>query len=269
MTPEAGAGAPAHHVLHPAGSVPERACHISVGSATYERFGTPRDENRPIVDRPARYALYFTPAPGSALATFGEAILGAGHLPGPEPLRAFLAANTEEPRVYGFHATLKAPMRLRTGVTQADLLAAAGDLAAHLAPIPVGRLRVAALGDFVALVPEAPPPALGLLAAECVAALDPLRAPLSEAERAKRRPERLDPRGRALLERWGYPHVFEAFRFHMTLTGRLAPEDREAFLPLLAEAAADLPDLALDAVSVVIQEDAGPFRLLRRIPFRP
>ena len=118
-------------------------------------------------------------------------------------------------------------------------------------------------------MPEAPPPELGLLAAECVAALDPLRAPLSEAERARRRPERLDPRGRALLERWGYPHVFEAFRFHMTLTGRLAPEDREAFLPLLAEAAADLPDLAIDAVSLVIQEDAGPFRLLRRIPFRP
>ena len=43
-------------------------------------------ENRPIVDRPARYALYFTPAPGSALAAFGEAILGAGHLPGPGAL---------------------------------------------------------------------------------------------------------------------------------------------------------------------------------------
>ncbi|TXN21436.1 DUF1045 domain-containing protein, partial [Methylobacterium sp. WL19] len=88
-------------------------------------------------------------------------------------------------------------------------------------------------------------------------------------ERARRRPERLDPRGRALLERWGYPHVFETFRFHMTLTGRLAPEERATALPLLAEAAADLPDLVIDAVSVVVQDGTAPFRLLRRLPFSP
>jgi hypothetical protein len=219
------------------------------------------------LDRPARYALYFTPAPGSALAAFGDAILGPGPAPGPEALRTILAAHTAEPRTYGFHATLKAPMRLAPGATEADLLAAAEALAAHRSPLPVGPLRVTALGAFAALVPEAPPAALGLLAAECVAALDPLRAPLTEAERARRRPERLDPRGRALLERWGYPHVFEAFRFHMTLTGPLEPEDGATALPLLAAAAAGLPDLAVDAVSVVVQDGAAPFRLLRRLPF--
>jgi hypothetical protein len=227
------------------------------------------------LSHPTRYALYFTPAPGTALSAFGDAILGADSSPRPssligsEALRAFLAAHTAAPRVYGFHATLKAPMRLAPGATQADFVAAAEVLATHRAPLPVGSLRVTALGDFLALVPEAPPPALGLLAAECVAALDLLRAPLSEAERARRNPERLDPRGRALLERWGYPYVFEAFRFHMTLTGRLAPADREAFLPALAEMGADLPDLVIDAVSVVVQEGGTPFRILRRIPFRP
>ena len=219
------------------------------------------------MDQLARYALYFTPAPGSALAALGDAILGAGPAPGPDVLRAILAAHTAAPRVYGFHATLKAPMRLAPGVAEADLLAAAEALAGHRSPLPVGPLRVTALGDFLALVPEAPPPALGLLAAECVAALDPLRAALTEAERARRRPERLDPRGRALLERWGYPHVFEAFRFHMTLTGRLDPADRSTALPLLAEAAAALPDLVIDAVSVVVQDGGAPFRLLRRLPF--
>ncbi|CAA2144226.1 DUF1045 domain-containing protein [Methylobacterium bullatum] len=221
------------------------------------------------MDDLARYALYFTPAPSSALAAFGDAILGAGPAPGPDALRAILAANTAEPRVYGFHATLKAPMRLAPDATEADLLHAAAALAAHRSPLPVGPLRVAALGDFMALVPEAPPPSLGLFAAECVCALDPLRAPLTPSERARRHPERLDPRGRALLERWGYPHVFETFRFHMTLTGRLAPEERATALPLLAEAAADLPDLVIDAVSVVVQDGTAPFRLLRRLPFSP
>ncbi|MHC1999233.1 DUF1045 domain-containing protein [Methylobacterium sp. CM6241] len=219
------------------------------------------------MDRVARYALYFTPAPGSALAAFGDAVLGLDPAPGPDALQAILAANTAEQRVYGFHATLKAPMRLAKGATEAELLAAAAALAAHRLPLPVGPLRVAALGNFVALVPTAPPSALGLLAAEYVAALDPLRAPLTETERAHRRPERLDPRGRALLERWGYPHVFEAFRFHMTLTGPLGPKDLATALPLLAEAAAGLPDLVIDAVSVVVRDGAAPFRLLRRLPF--
>ncbi|TXN22669.1 DUF1045 domain-containing protein, partial [Methylobacterium sp. WL19] len=89
------------------------------------------------MDDLARYALYFTPAPSSALAAFGDAILGAGPAPGPDALRAILAANTAEPRVYGFHATLKAPMRLAPDATEADLLHAAAALAAHRSPLPV------------------------------------------------------------------------------------------------------------------------------------
>jgi hypothetical protein len=37
----------------------------------------------------------------------------------------------------------------------------------------------------------------------------------------------------------------------------------------VAEAAADLPDLLIDAVSVVVQDGTAPFRLLRRLPFSP
>ncbi|WP_331297660.1 DUF1045 domain-containing protein [Methylobacterium oryzae] len=133
----------------------------------------------------------------------------------------------------------------------------------------VGALRVAALGPFLALVPETPPPELGLLAAECVAALDPFRAPLTEVERAKRRPERLDPRGRALLDRWGYPYVFEAFRFHMTLTDALPEAERDLWHRRLSEAyaAAGPEPLRIDAVSLLTQDGSGPFRLLARLPF--
>ena len=61
--------------------------------------------------------------------------------------------------------------------------------------------------------------------------------------------------------------MFAAFRSHMTLTGRLGPEDRATALPLLTEAAAGLPDLRDRCLSVVVQEGAEPFRVLRRLPF--
>ncbi|SDO12571.1 putative phosphonate metabolism protein [Methylobacterium phyllostachyos] len=220
-----------------------------------------------------RYALYWLPAPGSRLEDFGRGVLGYDNVSGepvaqPEGLGDLAAINTGA-RVYGFHATLKAPLRLAPGATEADLVVAARALAAAHPPVAVGPLRVAALGRFLALVPENPPPELGLLAAECVAALDSLRAPLTEAERAKRRPERLDPRGRALLDRWGYPHVFEAFRFHMTLTDALPEPDRDGWHRRLAEAyaAAGPEPVVIDAICLLTQDGAGPFRLLARLPF--
>ncbi|GJD54979.1 DUF1045 domain-containing protein [Methylobacterium dankookense] len=217
-------------------------------------------------DAPSRYALYYTPPAGSPLAAFGESVFG-GALPGlaPEEGEA-LAALAAGPRVYGFHATLKAPMRLAPGIKEAALEAACRALAAHRAPLRAGPLEVARLGVYLALVPASPPPALGLFAAECVAALDPFRARLSEAERRKRRPDLLDPRRRALLERWGYPDVFEAFRFHMTLLGPLAPEEQEHWHAHLSEAFAG-SDLVIDAVTLLRQDGDGPFREIVRIPF--
>ncbi|WP_289014514.1 DUF1045 domain-containing protein [uncultured Methylobacterium sp.] len=217
-------------------------------------------------DAPIRYALYFTPPAGSDLARFGDSVLG-GTLPGLAPDEAAaLAALSAGPRIYGFHATLKAPMRLAPGGTEADLAASCRLLAAHRAPLRAGPLRVARLGAYLALVPEAAPPALALLAAECVAALDPFRAPLSEAERSKRRPARLDPRRRALLERWGYPDVFEAFRFHMTLLGPLTPEAQESWHGRLSRAFAG-SDLVIDALTLLRQAGRGPFREILRVPF--
>ena len=58
-------------------------------------------------------------------------------------------------------------------------------------------------------------------AADTVRGLDSLRAPLTAAERAARRPERLTRRQRDLLDAWGYPYVLDEFRFHLTLTDDL------------------------------------------------
>jgi putative phosphonate metabolism protein len=224
-----------------------------------------------------RFAIYATPAPGSALAHLGAAWLGrdaasgAGlerpPLPGLDPAEA--EAITENPRFYGFHGTLKAPFALAAGMDRVALMAAVRRLAARREGFALPPLRVASLGGFIALLPAAPCPALDALAAACVRALDGLRAPAPPEEVARRKAAGLNRREAELLDLWGYPFVLDAFRFHMTLTGRIDDEARRA--PLVA-ALSDLfaPALEqpgpLDALSVFHQPDrATPFRIIERV----
>ena len=128
---------------------------------------------------------------------------------------------TAEPRRYGFHATLKAPFRLRHDVDERMVLERVARLARRTNPIPLATLVPVWMDGFVALVPATMNPTLNALAQACVTELDELRAPPAADEIARRRPERMDARGRELFERFGYPLVLERFRFHMTLTGRI------------------------------------------------
>lgn len=175
-----------------------------------------------------RYAVYLTPPAGSALASAGDTWLGRSALTGATTVPGAPAqARPGGPARYGFHATLKAPFRLRSGASEDDLLAAfRAHIAAH-PPVDV-PLHVARLSRFVALRSDDGAPAR--LAEAAVRAFEPLRAPLTGAERARRRPDALDQRGRELLDDWGYPHVFERFVFHMTLSGPMEADDTERVL---------------------------------------
>ncbi|MDF2811099.1 MAG: phosphonate metabolism protein [Microvirga sp.] len=228
-----------------------------------------------MTDR-TRYALYFTPAQGSALERFGAAVLGydcytseaVSHpeLPGISP--AEVSGMTAEPRRYGFHATLKPPFALKVGQSVEALREAAAVFAASRTEVTVGRLKVSALGPFIALVPTAPPVELGLLAAECVATLDGFRAPLSEVDRRKRPGDGLSPRQQALQARWGYPYVLDEFRFHMTLTGGLPHDRRPVWLEALVTHADEFL-LTLDAITLLIQpRPDSPFAVLERFSFQ-
>jgi putative phosphonate metabolism protein len=222
-----------------------------------------------------RYALYFTPPPGDPLGELGCTLLGYDCYTGelrPQPALPGIGGEeqhrfTEDPRLYGFHATLKAPFRLAEGSSETalrqDLLA----FASQTPPVELGALVPALLGRFVALVPAAPSAALALFAAECLAAFEPHRAPLTDAERARRDPDSM-PRGRAaLLDRWGYPYVFEGFRFHMTLTGALPEERRALWLERLAQLSEGLSPVAIDAISLLRQDGPGHrFRVIERVP---
>jgi putative phosphonate metabolism protein len=220
----------------------------------------------------ARYAIYFSPAKHSAWWTFGAHWLGRDEhdnsaLPQPEAAGiapAELQAITAEPRRYGFHATLKAPFHLSAGHTEADLVARLGRLAQTLAPVALGPLQLATLGNFVALVPEAAPAGLHTLAASCVTELDDLRAPLSELDLARRRSAGLNARESELLALHGYPHVLERFRFHMTLTGPVDAAMTQRVTQALAAEPARLNALAplsLDRLCLFIEQDPGaPFQ---------
>ena len=85
-----------------------------------------------------RYAIYYAPAPGSDLDRFGAQLLGYDafsgvDLPFPDGILQTTPDwrdLTKEPRKYGFHATLKAPLSLAPGKTEAELLAACEAFAA-------------------------------------------------------------------------------------------------------------------------------------------
>ncbi len=198
-----------------------------------------------------RHAVYYAPRPG-AFADAAAAWFAAPPVPAAGAAR------------YGFHATLRPPFRPAPGVGAEAIAAAVAALAARLAPAEAPGLTVAELDGFVALVPEGDSGAIDALAAEVVRETDPLRAPLTAAEIARRRPEALTARERALLHRWGYPFVMEAFRFHLTLSDRVA-DTAAAVAVARAHFAGLLPrPLAVEDLCLFGEDDAGRFHLTHR-----
>ena len=223
-----------------------------------------------------RYAIYFTAAPESALDRFGASLLGydahsGKDLPFPDGLPSDWRDLTQDPRKYGFHATLKAPIALAEGKTEAQLVAACelfGDL---VRPVPAIQPVVDSISGFIAVIPAQPSAELELLAADATKAFDSFRARLTAEDRARRNPDRLTQRQREYLERWGYPYVMEEFRFHMTLTGRLPAERRESVVAMLRSrfSATGIGQLAIDAIALCRQESpTARFRVIGRWPLR-
>lgn len=219
-----------------------------------------------------RYAIYFTPDRNHRLteaaarwlgrdAFGGEAGADAGE---PGLSRAEIDARTVSARRYGFHATLKAPFVLAEGMTGEKLDRALAAHAAALEPVALD-LVLGQIDGFFALVPAARNPALHALADGVVRAFEPFRAPLAPADIVRRNPEALSSAGRQNLERWGYPYVFDEFRFHMTLTDRVFSEDARRvkaaldrrFAPILSE------PIHLDALALFVEPEPGaPFMVL-------
>jgi len=219
-----------------------------------------------------RYAIYFAPDKDDPLGRAAERWLGRSAF-GSQALApaaagsysaAEIAFHTAAARRYGFHATLKAPFRLAEGRSEAELIAALSQFAAEREPFTVERIRLARLDGFFALVPAQPSPELDRLAADVVTAFEPFRAPLMPEEIERRNPDGLSPVQLKNLHKWGYPHVFEEFRFHMTLTGRVPAVEADRmesaiqsfFGPLLLE------PLEVSSLALFAEPESGaPFHI--------
>jgi putative phosphonate metabolism protein len=222
-----------------------------------------------------RYAIYFSPDRKSPLGIFGRQWLGydaeSGETVEQTGLatlsRQRLAEITAEPRRYGFHATLKAPFVLAEGRGVDELSAAMEAFAAQRRSVLAPPLTLASLSDFWALVPSRLCGAVDRLAEDCVRRFDAFRAPPSADELTRRRRAGLSEAQDALLVRWGYPYVMEAFRFHLTLTQRLDPAEGARLGGELSSIVAPLRREAvhIDAIALFHQPaQQGYFRLVRR-----
>ena len=223
-----------------------------------------------------RYAIYYVPHASTPLWRFGSSVLGfdavtfkeIGHPDHPIFQDPRTSTLTAAPRRYGFHATLKAPFGLATDRDEAGL---EGELQrfCHGRPGFPLRLKLEVLDGFFALVPSESSPEVARLAEDCVRIFDPFRAPMSAEDRERRRPERLSAREAEHLDRWGYPYVFEDFRFHMTLTGSMGFGDQIRFEPVLSALFGSIPpEVEIDAIALCRQEDRNArFRVVRRFAF--
>jgi putative phosphonate metabolism protein len=223
-----------------------------------------------------RYALYYAPRAEESLAAAAAQWLGyspeTGQMRAQPSLSEFvserLAELTAEPRLYGFHGTLKAPFALVDEATERDLLDAAGRFAASRRAVIVPSMALAELGSFLAMVPGDRCGELQDLADNCVIEFDEFRRPANEAELARRRMAALSPRQEELLMRWGYPYVLEQWRFHLTLTGRVVdPHERKALMTALRSRFAAFLDrpLQMRELCVFRQPAQGqPFIVLAR-----
>jgi len=211
-----------------------------------------------------RYAIFYCPT--GDLASIGSSWLGWDSATGedvdhPEGTALDIPALTKTPRKYGLHATLKAPFHLTEDSTLSDVQATAKQFAATQAPLDIGPLSPVYQNGFIGLRPSGPQTQLRDFSAEIVRRFDSHRATLSPSDITRRRKSRLSPQQDAQMLEWGYPYIFDDFHFHLTLTGRVKPEQAESVIaelrPIITPA---LPDpFVIDAITIAAQDSVGMF----------
>lgn len=223
----------------------------------------------------ARYAIYFTPQPGTALAAFGRSWFGRAN--DGITLQAFSDAGLSGTsfakiaaapgRYTGLHALFRAPFALRDGMGPEALKSRLITFAARRKPVETGPLTLSRAGRFLVLRPVEATPALEWLAAQCVGAFEDFAAPPSDTEREEHASPHLSDYQRLLLESFGDPFVLSEYRFAITLTGPLDAAHLErvaqALWPVLEEICAS--GVTVDGLSLF--GDPGgrtPMRLVGR-----
>ena len=225
-----------------------------------------------------RYAVYYAPEPDDPIWVLGSEWLGRDAYKGMNVERRIFAsisndqidALTSSPRRYGFHATMKAPFELAADKSEDALLAKAQAFASSQSVFNV-FVAPLALGKFLALKLTEPSDQMTQLHTACVKELDEFRAPISEADIARRRKSKLTPEQDAYMLEWGYPYIFEQFRWHMTLSNKI--EDNTVRDHLLKELQELFHDACLmphpvSGIAIYKQDNRdAPFEIIDRFAF--
>lgn len=220
-----------------------------------------------------RYAIYYTPRPGTALAAFGRSWFGRAN--DGVTLQAFSVSGlsgsgfakipSAPGRYTGLHALFHPPFTLRDDIGLAALKSQLVAFAANRKPVETGPLTLARAGRYLVLRPVEPTPGLDWLAAQCVSAFENVAvAPNDDGGEDHRH---LSAYQRLLLKSFGHPHVMSEYRFSIALTGPLDAAHLErvsqALWPVIEDICAE--GVTVDGLSLF--GDAGgrtPMRLIGR-----
>ena len=220
---------------------------------------------------PARFAVYYTPQPGTALASFGRSWFGRAN--DGATLQAFSSSGfpgsgfakipATPGRYTGLHALLRAPFTLRDDIGLDTLKSRLITFAARHGAVATGPLTLARSGRYLVLRPIEPKPALNALAGQCANAFEEF-ASTGEDRHENRH---LSDEQRLLLRSFGHPHVTSEYRFSIALTGPLDAAHLErvsqALWPVMEEICAT--GVTVDSLSLA--GDSGgrtPMRLIAR-----
>jgi hypothetical protein len=194
---------------------------------------------------PERFAVYLTLAADSDLYKLGSKWLGRDHYQDHlDKLECDYSGLwdininqviTKKASLYGFHATLKPPFRLKQGYNCEQLKSILHRIAKVHQAYTSCPFAVGVIGKFLALQPTQNCAQLNQLADHCVQAFEPYRAELTDAEINRRQLEKLTMQQKTYLQQWGYPYVFEQFRCHFTLTDSLSDQQMMLCQPLLGK----------------------------------
>ena len=220
-----------------------------------------------------RYAIYYTPKPGTALASFGRSWFGRANdgatlqafsatgLPG----SGFAKVPAAPGRYTGLHALFRAPFALREDVGLDALKARLITFAARREAVETGPLTLARSGRCLVLRPVEPTPALDWLASQCISAFEDFAAAAKTGDDDDNR--HLSDDQRLLLKSFDHSHVMSEYRFSITLTGPLDTAHLERVSQALWPVIEDICTSGVTVDGLSLFGDAGgrtPMRLVGR-----
>lgn len=223
----------------------------------------------------ARYAVYYAPSEDHPLTKKAADWLGRCAWQNIPIERSLLTdinddldALTAAPRHYGFHATLKAPFALAEDRTEAELLEAVEAFCVGYQAFDV-QMSVSGIGGFLALMLSEPSDAMTDLHTHAVKDFDGFRAPMTDADITRRRRAPLSPEQDARMLEWGYPYIFDEFRFHMTLSSFIKDETKREMLRERLDEAFEPQTHRVDGLAVFYQPNReSDFVIRDRFSFR-